>query len=745
MSRRSDSRDRTRQRDRRDYSRSRSPSRGYRRSRSRDPPPSNRRWRQDDDDDRRSTRDVDGNWREQPRMSQDGDNYYRPPPPSQHRSQSSHSSHDQRRPYDRDDASSHDHQRRPYDRDEGPSKPSPVHIEPCSTLMIKGLPFSTTNAELMNILGSFGPTGGRIIVNKATGESRGFAFIDFASIESAKYVVQYFAKQPLTIQGRVIGIGYSEPARSQHFHAPPPRCDWLCPMCNATNFSKRVECYKCGNPKTDFAVEVPRAPVGEFNNLTVPSHILSVRSLPLEAEEADLTQMFQHCPGLTMVRMARDRTSNVSKGFGFVEFASVEYAADALATVGTEFYYANALVRVSYAVDSGHASGLRVLGPSFTRTRRSLANSLVVGGATAQALAQAALEAAQWSVSHTMSAPQPTDLDVNALLASAAAGVTTTPNAPRKEFPLSFEEAGGSFVFVSDNGLYYDTTSMFYYDPTSKIYYNSYMGTYFTYNNATFEPYDPPLPVDDRVAAALVPSKDASNKASKKKAAISFGIKPVSKTTPLSATPLVNTLPVPSMAAPAATVAVKKKHADEIAKWSQQQKTDPSAAAAATPSTDQVSMDAGPAICLLCRRKFNSTAQLRKHEQLSDLHKQNLAKAKQTKDSLRVKETVDVTPQAYVHVPPPVPVDAARVDKPLDDQANIGGKMLKSMGWKSGEGLGKKGTGITAPVTAVGKTSGDTSGLGGNPLASNPAVQTASSKREKINQITRARFEGLQD
>ncbi|CAK4701774.1 unnamed protein product [Aphanomyces euteiches] len=184
--------------------------------------------------------------------------------------------------------------------------------------------------------------------------------------------------------------------------------------------------------------------------------------------------------------------------------------------------------------------------------------------------------------------------------------------------------------------------------------------------------------------------------------------------------------------------AVKKKHADEIAKWSQQQMSE----LTATPSTAQVAEKntaqvAQPAICLV--------SQLRKHEELSDLHKQNLAKAKQTQQALRVKEPKESpAPSHYVDVtPPPVPVEVARVDKPLDDQSNIGGKMLKMMGWKSGEGLGKSGTGITAPVAAVGKSSGDTSGLGGNTLSSNPAVLAASSKRERVQQITRARFEGL--
>ncbi|ETW08950.1 hypothetical protein H310_01430 [Aphanomyces invadans] len=746
MSRRSEGRDSSR-RERREYSRSRSPSRGQRRSRSRDSS-KRRRYDNDDFDRNRPTRDVEGSWRDQPRLDQDSE-YHR----SNHhqstqnrgdsregsysgdRRDGSHSndrrdgsySHDRREgnyPNDRREGSYSNDRREgsyPHDRDDTSARPPQVlEIEPTSTLMIKGLPFSTTNTELMDALSSFHPTGGRIIVNKVTGESRGFAFVEFGSVEDAKYVVQFFAKQPLTFQGRVAAIGYAEPIQRSHGGGHPPRCDWLCPMCNASNFAKRMECYKCGAPKSEYAVEVPRQSPDPM--AAHPSCILAVRSLPLEAQEEDLTHMFMPYPGVKGIRLVRDRITNAPRGFGFVEFASVEHATAALLAIGSEFYYANALVRLSY---SNEMVAPRVLGPN------------------AQALAHSAVEAAQWSLSNPYQ--NTSDLDVNALLASAAAAVPTTPQVPKKDFPLSFEEAGGSFVFVSENGLYYHSDSMFFYDPTSKVYYNSFLGTYHVIDPTTknsFLPYQVPLPVDDAVGASDPPKKDASKHGSKKKAtAISFGIKPTTaKPTPAAATPLVGTHA-------AVPVAVKKKHADEIAKWSQQQKASTTDTPAPQPPAQPISApvsDGQPTICLLCRRKFNSAAQLRKHEQLSDLHKQNLAKAKQTQQSLRVRESPKEALLPRVEEPAMEAVEVARVDKPLDDQSNIGGKMLKMMGWKSGEGLGKAGSGITAPVAAVGKTSGDTSGLGGGTLAPNPGGQAAS-KRDKINQITRARFDGLKD
>jgi RNA recognition motif-containing protein len=62
------------------------------------------------------------------------------------------------------------------------------------------------------------------ILKKTTGESRGFAFVDFASIEDARHVVHYFSEDPLLIHNRKIAIGYSESAKPQ----APVRCDWIC-------------------------------------------------------------------------------------------------------------------------------------------------------------------------------------------------------------------------------------------------------------------------------------------------------------------------------------------------------------------------------------------------------------------------------------------------------------------------------------------------------------------------------------
>lgn len=168
----------------------------------------------------------------------------------------------------------------------------------------------------------------------------------------------------------------------------------------------------------------------------------------------------------------------------------------------------------------------------------------------------------------------------------------------------------------------------------------------------------------------------------------------------------------------------------------------------------------------LCRRKFASMELLRKHESLSKLHKENLAKAKENKEVIaaqyrdmeqerkdrlgeedrggkrpRVAASVQQQRSGSVTTAAPEP---PQPDPSVSLESGIGGKMLKMMGWKSGEGLGKHGTGITAPVAAVGNTGGETAGVGlRTAKAAAPPIDPSdvASYRERLQQLARSRYD----
>lgn len=173
-------------------------------------------------------------------------------------------------------------------------------------------------------------------------------------------------------------------------------------------------------------------------------------------------------------------------------------------------------------------------------------------------------------------------------------------------------------------------------------------------------------------------------------------------------------------------------------------------------------------------------ALLRKHETLSKLHLENLAKAKADKDVLATEyremeraqkdrlEAKTTTTQASERKRPrsagsapaasapsatssTIPPSASDTESSASSlEAGIGGKMLKLMGWKRGEGLGKHGTGITAPVAAAIANAGhETAGIGTRTSTATagagvpPPIDLSdmASYKERLQQMARARYD----
>ncbi|RLN91410.1 hypothetical protein BBJ28_00006098 [Nothophytophthora sp. Chile5] len=390
--------------------------------------------------------------------------------------------------------------------------------------------------------------------------------------------------------------------------------------------------------------------------------------------------------------------------------------------------------------------------------------------------------------------------DVTALLDNAAAEVMPHFEEPKKRWPLPFETAGGSYVYANESGLYWDPDSMFYYNAQTKLYYSHFTGTYYRCLSAgdgsvaTFETFTPPLPIDNAVYGGLtvnLPTANASGlslslKKEKKKApGISFGLKSAvfgsassvfEQNQPARATSGSVAAPF-GTGAGAASVGMKRKSAEDIAKWSQRQREiktreKDTVTAAEQQRSSQIGAKAGASLTGKGAGAASSAASavidaltnaaqqapICLHEKLSKLHQQNVAKAKENKQHIaaqyREQEeemTRDLKKlrQQERTMPSPAAVGWDSSSKASSEpavgslEAGIGGKMLKMMGWKSGEGLGKHGTGITAPVKAAGSAGrAETAGLGSKAsLSASVDLSDATTDKERRQRLARARYE----
>jgi len=177
----------------------------------------------------------------------------------------------------------------------------------------------------------------------------------------------------------------------------------------------------------------------------------------------------------------------------------------------------------------------------------------------------------------------------------------------------------------------------------------------------------------------------------------------------------------------------------------QPERSEPSAETATSEDANEdesVHTDWVKLACLLCKRQFPSKEKLLKHNQMSDLHRQNLEqlrqssqpeeptneygqsvgggaggyrdRAKERRDKYGEDDQMQVRAsklkQKYLKAlnkaapkPPPEPERKVGAD-------NLGNKMLQKMGWKEGLGLGKANQGRTNIVEAERRNA--TAGLG---------------------------------
>jgi len=333
----------------------------------------------------------------------------------------------------------------------------------------------------------------------------------------------------------------------------------------------------------------------------------------------------------------------------------------------------------------------------------------------------------------------------------------------KKEWPPHFESSGASFIFDARSGMFYEPSSDFFYDPKTKLYYGNRQQEYFRYD-ADKKPYVF-QPIGDAGAAPGIAVPDAATAAEESPADVSppghavaaeakqgaAEAKPkiaISLKTPLpprdpgakSLTDIavmekarlnqknvhrqVSATSPPGENAAGTLPQAHKKHAKDMTKWSERGKEmrddDVDAIKAQQPATATKATASGQPICVLCRRKFADPDKLQKHERLSALHRDNLAKKAAADaavvDAARQKQESEASYRDRSkerrmmygsHIAPDSShaeallahslggsassvAEVIRPEETLND-TNVGNRLLQKMGWNSGESLGRAG------------------------------------------------------
>lgn len=166
--------------------------------------------------------------------------------------------------------------------------------------------------------------------------------------------------------------------------------------------------------------------------------------------------------------------------------------------------------------------------------------------------------------------------------------------------------------------------------------------------------------------------------------------------------------------------------------------------------------------CLLCRRKFKNEPSLRRHEQMSDMHKTNLAddglidKATQGLKALGKEPTSNYRDRAKerrqahnqpmkpkLHLPRKIPStnkdgNAAK-EPPAKPTVSKGAGLLAKMGWSTGEGLGAEGGGRTDIIETMAYAPGVGLGAEGGKIGDAAQEAARATKNDYADFVSKAK------
>jgi len=188
---------------------------------------------------------------------------------------------------------------------------SPPHHSEKETIYVGNLFFDVTSADLTKEFEKFGEVKAAKVVTDSRGLSKGFGYLEFDNLASAKDAIASMHEQ--LFEGRRIMVAYAQQNMSSAAAA-------------RQNFS-----------------DAPRNP---------PTKTLFIGNMSFEMTDTDLNKLFKGVKNVVDVRVAVDRRTGQPRGFAHCDFIDVAAAQAAFAHLqGREIY--GRRLRVDYSTVGG--------------------------------------------------------------------------------------------------------------------------------------------------------------------------------------------------------------------------------------------------------------------------------------------------------------------------------------------------------------------------------------------------------
>uniref|UniRef100_A0A4W6EWT7 RNA binding motif protein 10 n=1 Tax=Lates calcarifer TaxID=8187 RepID=A0A4W6EWT7_LATCA len=405
---------------------------------------------------------------------------------------------------------------------------------PSNIIMLRMLPPNATANEIRAQLQEQGiqPREVRLMRNKSSGQSRGFAFVEFNLIQEATRWME-------TNQGVLLILGQRV---SMHYSDPKPRAneDWLCNKCGVQNFKRREKCFKCSVPKSEAELKLPQLqrdlPVGLQKEgaqgllpLPAPYHSAGPAVTPGQAtQQADvandtliLRNLGPHtsveailsalAPFATLspsnIRLIKDKHTHLNRGFAFLQLSTIVEASQllqilqalqpALSIDGKAIVveYAKGSKRDVFLTDGSRVSAATVASTAIAAaqwavTQRSCSSlSLIHRLLSSPQLPPFQPHRYNTTVAYCCSLdyfnhhllvfknPVSSQVEIVGKPQPAAPSQPATPGTEHElqQYPVPDVS---TYQYDESSGYYYDPLTGLYYDPNSQYYYNPHTQQY---------------------------------------------------------------------------------------------------------------------------------------------------------------------------------------------------------------------------------------------------------------------------